>query len=477
MISPLLASKSYILKCFNLRRTNMRNMKRFCALMLAVTIAAVSVAGCGSSSGTKESSIDSAATEVTTTESETKDDAAAASDEVTTLTWALWDLEATTYYQPLIDAYEAANPNIKIETLDLGSTDYMTVLATQLTGGDSTIDVATIKDMPGYATLVNKNQLEPLDDFIQKNGIDKSAYGGITDQILINEQLYALPFRSDFWVIYYNKGLFDAAGVEYPTNDMTFEQFDELARKVSNDKAGTEKVYGAHYHTWRSAVQLFGILDGKNTIVDGNYEFLKPYYEMILGEQEDGICQDYAALKTASLHYSAAFYQNQVAMLNMGTWFIPTLIKAIDSGESQATEWGIVKYPHAEGVEPGSTLATITSLAVSQASQHKEEALDFVKFVTGEEGAAIIANTGTFPAIMTDQVISTISSIEGYPSDDSSKVALHTANTYLEMPVHEKSSEIETILNDAHDNIMTGNCTIDEGIADMNEQVQGVLGK
>jgi multiple sugar transport system substrate-binding protein len=455
----------------------MRNMKKFCALMLAVSLAAVSVVGCGSSSS-KETSTDTTETktEAATTESETTDKEATTQEEVT-LTWALWDLEATTYYQPLIEAYEAANPNVKIETLDLGSTDYSTVLATQLTGGDSTIDIATIKDIPGYATLVNKNQLEPLDDFITQEGIDMGAYNGITDQIKVEDHLYALPFRSDFWVVYYNKGLFDAAGVEYPTNDMTFEQFDELARKVSNDKAGTEKVYGAHYHTWRSAVQLFGILDGKNTIVDGNYEFLKPYYEMILKEQEDGICQDYAALKTASLHYSAAFYQNNIAMMNMGTWFIPTLIKSIESGESQAKEWGIVKYPHADGVEPGSTLATITSLGVSQASEHKEAALDFVKFVTGEEGAAIIGNTGTFPAIMTDQVINTISSIPGYPADDSSKVALHTANTYLEMPVNEKSSEIEIILNDAHDNIMTGNATIDEGITDMNEQIKAIIGK
>lgn len=452
----------------------MRN-KKFCALVLATTMVVASLAGCGSS---KESTATTDTKESTTNESsETTDQASTSTDEEVTLTWALWDLEQTTYYQPLIDAYETANPNVKIKTLDLGSTDYMTVLATQLTGGDSTIDVATIKDIPGYATLVNKNQLEPLNDFITQNGIDTKAYSGITDQITIDNNLYALPFRSDFWVVYYNKALFDAAGVDYPTNDMTFAQYDELARKVSNDKAGTEKVYGAHYHTWRSAVQLFGILDGKNTIVDGAYDFLKPYYEMVLNEQKDGICQDYAALKTASLHYSAAFYQNQVAMMNMGTWFIPTLIKAIESGESQATEWGIVKYPHADGVEPGSTLATITSLAVSKASENKEAALDFVKFVTGEEGAAIIANTGTFPAIMTDQVINTISSIEGYPADDTSKVALHTANTYLEMPVHEKSSEIETILNDAHDNIMTGNITIEDGIKEMNEQVSAVLGK
>ena len=38
---------------------------------------------------------------------------------VTTLKWARWDINSTTYYKPLIEAYEAAHPNVKIEMLDL----------------------------------------------------------------------------------------------------------------------------------------------------------------------------------------------------------------------------------------------------------------------------------------------------------------------------------------------------------------------
>ena len=67
------------------------------------------------------------------------------------------------------------------------------------------------------------------------------------------------------------------------------------------------QVYGAHYHTWRSAVQLFGVLDGKHTILDGNYDFFKPYYEMVLNQEADGVCRKYTDLKTEGLHYSAAF--------------------------------------------------------------------------------------------------------------------------------------------------------------------------
>lgn len=453
-------------------------MKKSVIGLLAMSTVVGLLSGCGSTSSNTSTNEDATSPSVSPQSSpeaskETKPAESTSAAETTTLKWAVWDISSTTYYQPLIDAYEAAHPNTKIEMVDLGSQDYMTALATQLAGKDTDFDVVCIKDIPGYANLVAKNVLEPVDTA----SLDLSAYGGITDQILINDELYALPFRSDFWVVFYNKDIFDAAGVEYPTNDMTFDQYDALARSVTKTDLGNE-IYGTHYHTWRSAVQLFGILDGKNTIIDGSYDFLKPYYEMIMNEQNDGICQDYATLKTSGLHYSGAFAQGNVAMMNMGSWFIPTLIEKISTGEySDISNWGLVKYPHAEGVEPGSTLATITSLSVTAASKNKEAATDFMNFVCGEEGAAIIAGTGTFPAIKTDEVVSQIASTEGFPTDENSKEALKTANTYLEMPVCDQSAEIEVVLNDGHDYIMTGTKTIDEGITYMNEEVGKILNK
>ena len=395
--------------------------------------------------------------------------------EPVTLTWALWDWNLGPYFKALVDAYEDKNPNVKIEYKDLGSADYNMMLSTQLTGSDSGLDVVTVKDTPGYVTTTNAGQLLDLTQFIKDEGIDTSVYGGTVEQITRDGKVYALPFRSDFWVVYYNKDLFDAAGVEYPTNDMTLNDYDALARKMTSG-SGAEKVYGAHYHTWRSAVQLFGILDGKHTVLDGDYGFLKPYYELVLKEQKDGICQDYATLKTNSTHYSGVFFNNQAAMMNMGSWFITTQIDKVKSGESLSKNWGIVKYPHPDGVEAGTTLGTITSLAVSANSKNQEAALDFVKFVTGEEGAKIIAGTGTIPAIKSDEVIAAIASMDGFPQDDNSKEALKTVKTYLEMPVHNKGSEIETALNEAHDNIMTENVTVDEGLQEMKDNVAPLLG-
>lgn len=446
-------------------------------LSLVLTCAMVfSLTACGSSNSNKDKDTSTTQTPTPTTQAATEAPTDTTAEKVN-LKWAIWDQDTTPYWNALKEAYESTHNNVTIEMIDLGSTDYMTVLATQLSGSTSAFDVVTIKDVPGYATLVQKNILEPLDSYISSANIDLSLYGGATDQITVDGKLYQLPFRNDFWVMFYNKDIFDRAGIAYPTNDMTFAQYDALAREVSSQDFGNE-VYGAHYHTWRSAVQLFGVLDGKNNILSGNYDFFKPYYELVLNQEKDGITRSYTDLKTEGLHYSAAFSGGDVAMMNMGSWYISTLIAKLQSGEYDSSlcgNWGLVKYPHAEGVEPGSTLGTITGVGVTTGASNKDVAWDFVNFVSGTEGAKVMAQTGNFPAIMTDEAMGIISSLAGFPTDAESKEALKVSNLYLEVPYYENVSEINSILDSYHGSIMSGEMSIDDGIKAMNEEVGKVL--
>lgn len=444
----------------------MRKSRKVVSMILAVGMMVSMFAGC--SNGTASSQSSTASTAAAST--------ASVSNEPVTLNWALWDINLTAYYKPLIDAYTAKHPNVTINMKDLGSAEYNTALGTQLAGGDAGLDVITIKDIPGYMQTTNASQLEDLTPYIKSANIDTSVYGGTTEQITVNGKLFALPFRSDFWVVYYNKDLFDKAKVAYPTNDMTVTQYDELARKMTSG-SGNAKVYGDHFHTWRSDVTLFGILDGKHSIYDAdtNYDFLKPYYEMALKEQADGICMDYATLKTSNTHYSGVFENNQAAMCNMGSWFIATLIKDAAAGKSLAKNWGIVKYPHPDGVAAGTTLGTITSLGVASTSKHKDVAWDFVKYVTGADGAEVIAKTGTIPAIKNDAVITAIAGMTGFPTDTNSKDALKTVKTYLEMPMNANSAAIDKALNTAHDAIMTKSVSVDDGLKQMAEAVKPLL--
>lgn len=446
-------------------------MRKFLSVLLSAAMIATLATGCGGSPSTEPTTAAGNDTPQTTT-AESQN-----TEQAVTLKWAIWDKESTSYWQALADAYEESHNNVTIEMVDLGSTDYMTVLATELSGSGTDFDVVTIKDVPGYATLVQKNAIVSLDDYIKKDGIDLSKYAGVTDQVTVNGSLYELPFRNDFWVLFYNKDLFDAANVPYPTNDMTFAQYDELARKMTKTDFG-EQVYGAHYHTWRSAVQLFGVLDGKHTILDGNdYSFFKEYYEMVLNQEADGVCRKYTDLKTEGLHYSAAFSGGDVAMMNMGSWFIATMISNLANGEYDSSlcgNWGIVKYPHAEGVEAGSTLGTITGLAVTTATDTPDAAWDFVKWVSGEEGAAVMAATGNFPAIMTSEAMDIITNLEGFPQDAESKEALNVSNLYLEVPYAPNVSEINSALDSYHGSIMSGEMSIDDGIKAMEDAVKAI---
>lgn len=429
--------------------------KKIISVLLTLAVASSVFIGCGSKEDTK-------------TEGNT-------SGEKVTLKMSVWDKDKTAYLQPVIDAYKAQNENVDIELVDISSAEYQDKLSVMLSGGSDDIDIITVKDTPGYTSMVNKGQLEPLTSYIEKDKVNLNLYSGTTEQMTIDNELYSLPFRSDFWVLYYNKDLFDKAGVEYPTNDMTWKQYEALARKMTSG-SGSEAVYGSHYHTWRSTVQLPAVLDGKNSIIQEDYSFLKPFYEMVLGMQKDKVVMDYGSLKTGSIHYSGVFENEQIAMLPMGSWYIGTVIASHDKGTADMN-WGIVKYPHADGVEPGTTVGTITSLGINSKSSKKDAAWDFIKFFSGEEGAKVVADSGTLPAIKTDTIVDTIAGTKGFPTDANSKEALNTVKTYLEMPVDSKSALIEIILNEEHDLIMTGSVDIDAGLKEMANRVKEELNK
>ncbi len=384
----------------------------------------------------------------------------------------VWDISQATYLQPVVDAYIAKHPKVSIEFINIPANDYGQKLAIMLSGGD-TSDIISVKDMPMYASMVAKRQIEPLGSLIARDKFDLGQYSGVTDEITVDGALYALPFRSDIWIMYYNKDIFDKAGVPYPTNDITWDQYAELARKVSFG-TGVDRVYGSHHHTWRSTVQLATVQDGKHSIITTDYSFMKPMYEMILKMQRDKTIMDFASLKVGNIHYSGVFYNEQIAMLPMGSWFIGTLISKIKDGTADM-KWGIVKFPHPKGVEAGTTAGTITSLALNAKSANKEAAWDFVKFFAGPEGANILARLGSLPAIRNDQVIAAMKNLSGFPQDKASGDALVTKTVRLELPIHPKVAIIEKILNEEHELIITESVSIDQGLANMTRRVKEAL--
>jgi multiple sugar transport system substrate-binding protein len=395
--------------------------------------------------------------------------AVSAQDSVT-LTMAAWDVATTPYWQAVIDAYEAANPNVKVELVDLASADYPQVMDVRLSGGDKT-DIITVKDIPQYAAMLTRNQVIPLNNYIDADGLDLSMYSGAAEELTYEGSIYGLPFRSDIWILYYNKDIFDAAGLPYPTNDMTWDEFDTVARQLTSG-SGADKIYGAHFHVWRSCVQLATVQDGLHTVISTDYSFMAPMYDMVTKMQKDGIIMDYGELRAGNIHYSGPFANGQVAMLPMGSWHIGRLIADQASGVFDF-DWGVASYPHPDGVPAGTTAGTLTSLAINAKSDNKDAAWDFIKFYSGEEGAKVLAATGNLPAVRTPEVLEIFGSLDGVPAEAAE--ALKTTTVRLELPMHPNVGEIEQILNEEHDLIMTNSVSVQEGLGEMSSRVSDVL--
>src|SRR5699024_9934691 len=138
----------------------------------------------------------------------------------------------------------------------------------------------------------------------------------------------------------------------------------------------------------------------------------------------------------------------------MGSWFIATMQEYNNTAADNDVEpvnFGMVKYPHPDGVEAGTTLGTVTSLGINPYSENQEAAADVINWCVSDEGAAAIDATGTVPAVANAVINAIIAGTEGFPDDEACVEALNTAAVYLEFPLSSKASEIESVLNEVHD--------------------------
>lgn len=441
-----------------------KKVKKWLALGLAAGMTVSMLAGCGNQD-TADSGVTQDAKESKETDGQESDDGA---EEEITLRVSLWDYTATQYYKEQFDGFMEKYPNIKIEVVESSAADYDDMLLTKMAGKEN-YDVVFSKGLPALSGLIGMNYVYPLDEFIENDAeFDKAAYSNLTDQMQMDGQTYGVPFRKDNILLFYNKDLFDAAGVPYPEDGMTMDEFYELARQMTSGE-GADKVYGAHCHTWANNIFLFPRRVGQFDPWGTDKSALKPYYETFLKMQDEGIIQDYGALKASNTHYSGVFYNQQAAMMEMGTWFINMLVENADFN------WGVCSVPNVDGIGNTSAVGGVTPVSIGAYSEHPQEAWEFIKYVTGEEGAMILAENGILPGYSSDKIDEIFESLDGVPEGISDYLSPDTF--YVDTPLCPNGKEADSIITEEHELIMTKSVSIDEGLQEMEERVNIVLGQ
>lgn len=394
-----------------------------------------------------------------------------------TLTLSGWSLDTTPEFQALADAFHEANPDVTVELKGYDPAEYNTLLTADLAAGSGP-DIITQKEVKFVPTFVEGGQLLDVSDVELPDGISgASSYE-------VDGTAYAVPYRNDSWVLFYNKALFDQAGVEYPDGSWTWDDYSEAAAALTEGIAaagGTAK--GAYLHNWQSTVQGFANAQTESDILEGEYDYMEPFYENVLALQGDGYQVDFNTAKANQLTYQGEFGKQNAAMLPMGTWFVATLIAQQASGDADDFEWGIAPIPQVDDSTAGLdntpvTFGDPTGFGINAAIDESkvQAAKDFLAFAAGEEGAQILAGIGITPALLTDAVVETYFAVDGAPTDDLSKFAYSTHEVFPENPTSNKTAAIQGILNDMHTAIMSGSTPVADAITEAQERVANEVG-
>ncbi len=384
-----------------------------------------------------------------------------------TVRFAVWDYSMSPEYKLVIDAFQKENPGIKVDPIDIAAAEYPDKMTVMLAAGED-VDVFAVKDFASYSNYLNRNYLTPLDSYVKKDKVNLKPYGAALNYVKKdNKNLMVFPYRSDIYILYYNKGLFDKAGVPYPTNDMTWKQFQETAKKLTSGE-GNNKIWGSYFHSWRSQIQCPITLTGKTTLIDGKYQFLKPAYQMALTMQNvDKSVMSLAEIKTSNTHYRAFFESGKVGMLYMGTWYIGSLLV-----DKHNVNWGIVKAPHYPQNKAGATIAGLTTMALNAKSTKKDAAWKLMSYFGGPKGAKILASRGVFPALNTPEVLDVYTSAKGFPAGG--KDALIAAKTTVELPPSPYANALDKMLTEEHNLILTGQKPLDQALKDMEKRAKEI---
>jgi multiple sugar transport system substrate-binding protein len=175
--------------------------------------------------------------------------------------------------QPVLDAFEAEHPNIKVEYESVPFDDFNSVLAARLTNASDAIDVFDV-DMPRTDAYVARGWLADLSATFPD--LADAVDPGSLEAATVDDKIVTMPYQTSTNIMYYNKDLLSAAGVEFPSADpesrMTWEVVEEQAAKAQDAGATYGIVFDQidrYYQLEPLAISAGG---GPGATGDGNLE-------------------------------------------------------------------------------------------------------------------------------------------------------------------------------------------------------------
>jgi multiple sugar transport system substrate-binding protein len=311
----------------------------------------------------------------------------------TQITFSLWGSpQEGAVWQQIANAFEAEHPDIAVRIEVAGWDGYWEKLRVQISGGTPP-DVFAM-DAPLYPDWQSRGVLLNLQSYLDAEPeILDGIYPITLEAYKTGEGLFGLPRDFQTIVLFYNKDMFDAAGVEYPTENWTWQDFREAAAALTIDKDGDGKTdqWGAWAEVydmeplWGPVVWSHGgqivDLEAGETLVDSaeamsGFEFIRSVW---LEDQSMPTSEQLAQYGWDGLLSGVA------AMGFSGHWSVPEYSGA-------GLNLGVVPMP--AGPAGRQTMVNSAGFVISADTPNPDAAWAFVKYATSEAGQTELAKIG-----------------------------------------------------------------------------------
>lgn len=235
--------------------------------------------------------------------------------------------------------FKEAHPEVKVEWEDL-TEGYYDRLNVQLASG-TLPDVVNLRSFDMYDWF-SRGNLHDISPFLTSDPDVKpdDLVDAILKSCLFEGKYFGLPYDASVVILFYNKDLFDKAGVTYPTDTWTWDNMLAAAKKLTN--AETQS-YGfasiPPYNNWE--VEPWVLSNGGKLINDDRTEWtmVGPEAEGALQYIADLVKKDKVAPEPQAQSAVNLFVLGKGAMYISGQWEIP------GNRDAVKFNWDVAAFP------------------------------------------------------------------------------------------------------------------------------------
>lgn len=420
-------------------------MKRVLALLLAAILLLGLLAGCSNNEGTP--------TDTSSSSDASSGDTAASSDKPydgVTLNVYGFSAVCCSTVQDELDAFREET-GITVNFEQLSNDELASKVAVTMGAGGSDMDVFYYRPWQDLGAYLNNGWLEPLSDYYADDAeYDIDDFMAISlDQATSDGTVYGIPVFAEHYVLYYNKDMFDAAGLEYPDGTWTWEDVVEAAQKLTDADNGVYGISmrGSGYDSVPALIPIIRAYGGDYFDENGVCQLTSDAAYTAIGIYQQLLaCCPPGYLSKGWSETSDDFAQGIAAMrIDCDTQFTyavdPDSSVVADCVGFSSVPYGPVK---ASGIESG------WAMGISAGSKNKDAAWEFIKWATGKDMDVQAAINGNFSARLSTWENEDV--LASYPEDLAAAVTAVTDPAVSDgnsLPNITYASEARTVLGEA----------------------------